>query len=562
MAGRILICFGYVFSIIESVHEPVKWVHSNLVMPFIRRGTLQNILQQQRHFLELKEISSYLEHICAALEYAHENGVVHLDLKPLNLLVRDDGGLLLADFGLAHLMKQGTVEGGSSLLVGSPHYMAPEHIQGHPEKRSDLFSLGVILYQMLIGRLPFEGSTPEAIISKNLTEWPTAPRLLRPDLPPAVEEVVGKALAKQPASRYQTASELFAAFKKAILASAQLPFAGSSYIVPEKPSVPYPAHNEEVSHQNYPVSNVGNPMGKTIVSYQEHREKVMSLAWSPDGRRIASAAQGIVQVWEPLSGRTIYTHKDKAFFPQYIYGVAWSPNSTHLVSGCADKTLQVWDANKGNLVTTYKGHTKGISCVAWSPDGTRIVSGSVDKTAQVWNATSGQHILTFANHSGLLGILGVSAVAWSPDGRRITSCGNDSHVKVWDASDGSGIYSYDEHKGTIYGLAWSPDSSRIASCSHDLTIQVWVADTGSYRVVCRGHTQRVNAVAFSPDGRYLASACEDNTVRLWSSETGKNLFIYEGHTKNVHTLAWSPDGKYIASGGDDKIVQVWASGMS
>lgn len=129
------------------IHTDDFWVEPSrayLVMPFIGGGTFQGILRKQQRALELEQIVSYLEHICAALDYTHGSGVVHLDLKPLNLLVHDDGRLLLADFGLAHLMKQGTVEGGSSLLFGTPHYMAPEHIQGRPEKRSDLFSLGVM----------------------------------------------------------------------------------------------------------------------------------------------------------------------------------------------------------------------------------------------------------------------------------------------------------------------------------------------------------------------------------------------------------------------------------
>jgi len=190
-----------------------------LVMPFIQGGTLQDILQKHQQPLGLEQIVRYLEDICVALDYAHAKSVVHLDLKPLNLLVRDDGGLLLADFGLAHLIKQGMVEGGSSLSIGSPHYMAPEHIRGQPEKRSDLFSVGIILYRLLTGHLPFEGLTPEAILVKNLTEWPAAPRTLRPELPLGVEEVVGKALAKQPALRYQTAGELLAAFKRALAES-------------------------------------------------------------------------------------------------------------------------------------------------------------------------------------------------------------------------------------------------------------------------------------------------------------------------------------------------------
>jgi eukaryotic-like serine/threonine-protein kinase len=130
--------------------------------------------------------------------------------------VHEDGKLLLSDFGLAHLMKGDAIAGGSSLRAGTPHYMAPEHLQGVPEKRSDLFSLGVILYQMLLGRLPFDGLPQETVILKNITEWPPAPRTLRPELPESVEDMLGRALAKRPEQRYQTASEFLVAFKNAL----------------------------------------------------------------------------------------------------------------------------------------------------------------------------------------------------------------------------------------------------------------------------------------------------------------------------------------------------------
>lgn len=206
------------------IHLDDFWVEAAqacLVMPFISEGTLQDVLEKQQGFLEQQQVAFYLEQICSALAYAHEKGVVHLDVKPQNLLIRKDDQLLLSDFGLAHLMKEGAIEGGSSLRVGTPHYMAPEHIRGVPERRSDLFSLGVILYQMLLGRLPFDGLSHETIILKNITEWPPAPRVLRPELPQSVEDMLAKALAKQPDSRYQTANEFLTAFKKAITLSGQ-----------------------------------------------------------------------------------------------------------------------------------------------------------------------------------------------------------------------------------------------------------------------------------------------------------------------------------------------------
>ena len=203
------------------VHVDDFWVETSqayLVMPFISGGTLQDHLQGlHKHHLKLEQVTTYLEYICVALDDAHKRNVAHLDLKPLNLLVHEDGRLLLTDFGLAHLMKQGIVEGGSSLGFGTPHYMAPEHIMGHPERLSDIFSLGVMLYQMLVGRLPFEGLTPEAVMIKNMTEWPLPPRAYRPELPQGVEDVLARALAKKPEQRFQTANELLTACKNALV---------------------------------------------------------------------------------------------------------------------------------------------------------------------------------------------------------------------------------------------------------------------------------------------------------------------------------------------------------
>jgi serine/threonine protein kinase len=187
-----------------------------LVMPYISGGTLQDILKARPGPLSLEMVSRYLEQVCLALGYAHAQGIAHLDLKPLNLLVHQDGRLLLSDFGLAHLMERGAIEGGTSLQFGSPLYMAPEHFEGMPTQRSDLYALGVILYQMLTGRHPFEASTPAAIMRKHLTEPPPPLHLARPDLPVALDAVLAKALAKQQEQRYGRAGELLFDFRAAL----------------------------------------------------------------------------------------------------------------------------------------------------------------------------------------------------------------------------------------------------------------------------------------------------------------------------------------------------------
>ena len=186
-----------------------------LVMPFISGGTFSKILKEQREPLPVEQVVLYLEQICNALDYAHLRGVVHLDLKPLNLLIREGGGLLLSDFGLAHLLNQEIVEGGTSLEFGSPHYMAPEHINGQPNKSSDVYALGVILFEMLVGQRPFTGTTPEVML-KHLTKPPPLLRSLRPELPIELEEVLERALAKQANQRFRSASALLTAFKGAL----------------------------------------------------------------------------------------------------------------------------------------------------------------------------------------------------------------------------------------------------------------------------------------------------------------------------------------------------------
>jgi serine/threonine protein kinase len=233
-----------------------------LVMPYISGGTLQQILKRRAGPLGLAEIQQYLEQICGALGYAHARKVVHLDLKPLNLLVHEDGRLLLSDFGLAHLIKEGIVEGGTSLSFGTPLYMAPEHLRGQPDWRSDLYAVGAMLYQMLTGRLPFEASTPEAIIFKLVTEPPPPLRSLRPDLPAALESVMSKALAKQPEARFQSASELLAAFKAALSARPSSAFSGPTQYNPQ------PALGPTIRASNPPGRLGAAPSGGLPNAYQ------------------------------------------------------------------------------------------------------------------------------------------------------------------------------------------------------------------------------------------------------------------------------------------------------
>jgi ligand-binding sensor domain-containing protein/tRNA A-37 threonylcarbamoyl transferase component Bud32 len=186
-----------------------------LVMRYLDAGTLKERMQAGR--LSLAEVDRLFTQLAEALDYAHSKGVVHRDLKPSNALMDARGELFLSDFGIAKLLESSPQFTGTGAMVGTPAYMSPEQAQGHKvDRRTDIYSLGIILYEMVTGRVPYEAETPLAVILKHLNEPLPLPTTLKPDLAPAIERVLLKALAKNPEDRYGAVSDFLAAWKSAI----------------------------------------------------------------------------------------------------------------------------------------------------------------------------------------------------------------------------------------------------------------------------------------------------------------------------------------------------------
>ncbi len=192
-----------------------------MTMPVIFGGTLAHRLVAAQGSMPLDEIAGFLNQLTSAVDYANQHGMIHRDIKPSNVLIDERKNAYLADFGIVHLFDSGQLavdEAPTTLtttgkMYGTPAYMAPERFKGEPaEPATDIYALGILLYQLVTGQVPFKADNPLTMGMKHLNEEPLRPHVLRPDLPEPAEEAILKALAKHPADRFATASGLAAAF--------------------------------------------------------------------------------------------------------------------------------------------------------------------------------------------------------------------------------------------------------------------------------------------------------------------------------------------------------------
>jgi WD40 repeat protein/serine/threonine protein kinase/class 3 adenylate cyclase len=559
--------------------------------------------------------------IATALAAAHSVGVIHKDIKPSNILIeeRKDGApaappvssrvgapeagrcpsvqVRLTDFGIGQLMDREALERAGitaagftetagamtelSSRTGTRIYMAPELLAGRPPSiQSDIYSLGVLLYQMIVADL----SQPMT------TDWER--RI--PD--PLLRDDLRRCLAGDPAERFASASDLaenlrshrqrrlrlrakrltqaaFAALLTVVViagavtwlwsyrarqAEREMYYGNISLAERCIEGLQYDRARELLAAcpedlRNWEWGRLEWLCNLDLITLEGYiiSESGYWVAFSPDGKRLAAASYRTAMVWDYETGRELLTLKGHA---TSVYSFAFSPDGKRLATGSSDETAKVWDSETGRELLTLKGHAGTVSSIAFGPDGKRLATGSDDGTAKVWDSETGRELLTLKGHTDR-----VLSVAFSPDGKRLATASGDNTAKIWDSETGRELLTLKGHTGIVFSVAFSPDGKRLATASADKTAKVWDSETGRELLTLKGHDSYVRSVAFSPGGKRLATASEDRTAKVWDSETGRELLTLKGHGKGVNSVAFSPDGKRLTTTSRDRTVKVWDS---
>ena len=519
-----------------------------------------------------------------ALAYAHARGIIHRDIKPSNLLLDAAGVVWLTDFGLAKTEEEGLSRSGD--IIGTIRYMAPERFQGECSTRSDVYSLGITLYEMLVLQSPFRSADRLRMIQMISNSEPKPLRFIDPTIPRDLETIVFKAIDKNPRLRYATADDLAADLRRfldgqpirarrvsmaewMIKWARRYPAAAALYvlvplliILATAGSATYLLWQHAVAEQKKAEAAEKFAVAEKLIANEaknkalKAEEKAALAEKSAVREKLAANKAKTIALQAEKKARFEYERAENTLYNNRIIRAYYEWWDSHigrvekLLEQCPEK-YRDWEwyylkrLCHDELVTLADGHEfRHVKCVAFSPDGKQVVTGGRDKLV-IWDAQTGKQIRPLLGHKFY-----VECVCYSPDGKYIVSGSYDRTVRVWDAETGKLLQTL-KHKYIVGTVEVSPDGKWLAAAAKG--VKIWNMQT--FEELPTAIPGEARSLSFGPESKRLVTILTGVGVCIWDIRNDKQLLIRK--CKNTYCVCFSPDGQHFAVGHRHGLVTVY-----
>lgn len=575
--------------------------HLVMVMELVEGTTLEQTLAQGR--LPLRTGVGYILQALAALEYAHERGITHRDLKPSNMLLTPDGVLKLTDFGLARTLDDPRLTQ-TGAVVGSLHYISPEQVRSDPDVdlRTDIYSLGAVLYEVVTGGKPFPLDNSFALMRAHLETEPEPPHVRDPRVPAALSQVVLRAMAKRREDRYASAREFREALVRAleirtpasasrtagrrpaplVWVAAAAALAGFGGVVGARAVWDAIDRPVEVLALRFPVPPAVPPTAEqdgpprevtsVVVSAAAPRRTQPSVPASPADSSAplavpASAPRhAMAEMPPPAEPKPVPPPvQTEPVSPGYPAGrlhpigilppgsqpsaVALSPDGRWLAVGGGQGVIELWQVRPPRRVRPLVAHSASVTSLAFSGDSASLISGGADGAVKVWNLKEGIETKTFGQSAP------VRSVAISPDARWVAFGTSDRRVRLWSLREKGVVTDLRDVRREPLALAFHPAGGWLAMAAADKTTRIWRLAPNAAQIRGPGLERGARNVIFSPDGQYLAVAGDDQ-VRILDARNASPLHLSNPPSRVV-AVSFLEDSRCVAVLQTAEGVRVW-----